>query len=180
MSDMRYAMAIDVRRCVGCNACVLACKAENNLPPGTFRNWITEVTQGEYPDLTMEIRSERCNHCDLAPCVSVCPTGASHIAEGGVVLVDPEKCTGCKACVASCAYDARAIHPDGHVDKCTFCLHRVQQGQRPACETVCPARAITFGDINDPHSDISKLLARRQHKTLHPELGLGANVYYLT
>jgi len=172
-------MAVDTKRCVGCNACVLACKAENKLPPGGYRDWITTETRGVFPHLTMEIRSERCNHCDDAPCVAACPTGASHFGEGGVVLVDPDKCTGCKACMAACPYDARYVHPDGHVDKCTFCLHRVQRGEEPACTEVCPTRSLTFGDLNDPDSEVAELLHSRRKHTLKPELGLGPNVYFL-
>lgn len=177
---VRYAMAVDTTRCVGCNACVLACKAENGLPADLFRDWITTEVRGTFPDLTMEIRSERCNHCSYAPCVSVCPTGASHFAEGGVVLVDAEMCTGCKACVASCPYDARSIHPDGHIDKCTFCLHRVERGELPACVTVCPTHALIFGDLGDPDSELVALLRSRRHKVLKPELGLEPNVFFLT
>lgn len=180
MPEKRYAMAVDTRRCVGCNACVLACKAENDLPDGIFRDWITTETRGVFPDLEMEIRSERCNHCTNAPCVTACPTGASHIVDGGIVLVDPDKCTGCKACIVSCPYDARSVRPEGYVDKCTFCVHRVQRGDEPACVGVCPTRALTFGDINDAHSKVYQLLARRPVKTLQPELGLEPNVYFLT
>lgn len=175
----RYAMAVDTRRCVGCNACVLACKAENGLPSGAFRDWIETETRGTFPDLSMEIRSERCSHCDSPPCVAACPTGASGVAEGGAVLVDKEKCTGCKACIASCYHDARYVHPDGYVDKCTFCLHRVQRGETTACASVCPTRAITFGDRNDPDSAISKLLASRRWKVLEEQAGTGPNLFFL-
>jgi Fe-S-cluster-containing dehydrogenase component len=180
MSEVRYAMAVDTRRCVGCNACVLACKAENALPENGFRNWIAVETRGVFPHLTQEIRSERCNHCDHPACVSACPTGASYVAEGGVVLVEPDRCTGCKACMAACPYDARYIHEDGHADKCTFCLHRVREGKQPACVEVCPTKALTFGDRNDPQSALVQLLKSRPHKTLQPEKGLGANVFFLT
>jgi tetrathionate reductase subunit B len=179
-SEVRYAMVVDTRRCVGCQACVLACKAENGLDEGGFRNWITTETRGVFPGLTMEIRSERCNHCTFAPCVSACPTGASHVAEGGVVLVAPAKCTGCKACMAACAYDARSVTAEGHVDKCTFCLHRVQRGELPACVGICPTRALTFGDRNDPDSPVAVLLRRWAHHVLRPELGREPNVFYLT
>jgi Fe-S-cluster-containing hydrogenase component 2 len=111
----RYIMVIDTRRCVGCQDCVVACQTENNVPSGYCRDWITETAGGEYPTVRLEIRSERCNHCDNPPCVHCCPTGASHVHErGGVVLVTPEKCIGCKACLASCPYDARFIHPKGY------------------------------------------------------------------
>lgn len=175
----RYAMAVDTRRCVGCNACVIGCKTENALPEGCFRDWIAEEVHGTFPDLSMQIRSERCNHCADTPCVAACPTGASHVAEGGTVLVTASKCTGCKACMASCPYDARSVHPDGHVDKCTFCLHRVKAGKLPACVEVCPTRTLTFGDLNDPSSAVAKLLATRRFNVLQPGAGTRPHVFFL-
>lgn len=175
----RYAMVMDTRKCVACNACVLACKAENNVPEGFCRDWIVEEVRGTFPNLQAEIRSERCNHCGDPPCVDACPTGASHVGEGGIVLVTHDKCTGCKACIASCPYDARFVHPEGYVDKCTFCLHRVQKGQQPACVTVCPTRSLHFGDLNDPDSDVSRLLATRTWKVQHPEAGTDPHVFFL-
>ena len=179
MKEPRYVMTMDMRRCVGCNACVLACKAENRLPENGFRDWIVTVTEGRFPNLRQEIRSERCNHCDYPPCVGCCPTGASHVNAGGTVLVTHEKCTGCKACIASCPYDARYIHPDGYADKCTFCLHRVRQGKDPACVSICPTKALEFGDLSDPRSTVTQLLKSRGHKTLQSERGLSPNVYFL-
>lgn len=179
MNKSRYAMTMDSRRCVGCNACVLACKAENALPENGFRDWIVTETDGTFPNLHQEIRSERCNHCDHPPCVSCCPTGASHVNEGGTVLVTHEKCTGCKACMASCPYDARYIHPHGYADKCTFCLHRVRAGQQPACVSICPTKALEFGELSDPQSSVSKLVKSRECKTLQTERGLSPNVYFL-
>ena len=167
----RYAMTIDQKRCVTCAACVLACKAENRLPAGGFRDWIVQETRGRFPHLTLESRSERCHHCDSPPCVGCCPTGASHVSDGGAVIVSRDKCTGCKACIAACPYDARYVHPDGFVDKCTFCLHRVRKGQQPACVTICPTRALAFGDLAD--------LASRPHKVLQPETGLSPSLYFL-
>jgi len=175
----RYAMVVDTRRCVACKACVLACKSENGVPDGYCRDWLVEEVRGRYPDLSAENRSERCNHCDHPPCVSACPTGASHVAEGGVVLVTRSKCTGCKACISACPYDSRYVHPDGHVDKCTFCLHRVQDGRQPACVEVCPTECLHFGDLSDPGSEVSRLLATRSWKVLHPETGCAPNVYFL-
>jgi Fe-S-cluster-containing dehydrogenase component len=173
-------MTMDTRRCVGCNACVLACKAENDLPEEGFRDWIVTETRGKFPVLTQQIRSERCHHCETAPCVSACPTGASHVSDGGTVLVDPDKCTGCKACIAACPYGARYVHPEeGYVDKCTFCLHRVRRGEPTACEEVCPTLALVFGDLNDPDSEVSRLVAERRNKTLLPEEGLVPNLYFL-
>lgn len=179
MSRRRYAMTVDTKRCVGCNACVLGCKAENDLPEDGFRDWITTETRGVFPALSMEIRSERCNHCSDPPCVDACPTGASHVGQGGTVLVAPNKCTGCKACIAACPYDARYVHPDGHVDKCTFCLHRVQRGEQPGCVSNCPTHALTFGDLGDPDAEVSQQLRSRRYETLRLELGLEPNVYFL-
>ena len=176
----RFAMVIDTRRCVGCNACVIACKTENGLPEGNYRNWVTVETRGVFPDLSQEIRSERCMHCSDAPCVEACPTGASHYADGGAVLVTEEKCTGCKACIAACPFEARSIRPEGYADKCTFCLHRVAKGKLPACVETCPTRALTFGDLLDPDSEVSRLLRTRKYKVLEPEMGTEPNLYYLT
>ncbi|HED10225.1 MAG TPA: 4Fe-4S dicluster domain-containing protein [Caldithrix abyssi] len=176
---MRYAMAIDTKRCVGCADCVVACQTENNVPEGFCRDWIVEETIGAFPELQLEIRSERCNHCDDSPCVRCCPTGASHYEEGGVVLVNHDECIGCKACIASCPYDARFVHPEGYVDKCTFCIHRVREGKNPACVEVCPTHAMIFGDLDDRNSEISKALRTRKHKTLIPEAGTDPHVFYL-
>lgn len=177
----RYVMVIDTRRCVGCQDCVVACQTENGVPLGYTRDWITETVEGEFPTPRLEIRSERCNHCENPPCVSCCPTGASHVhARGGVVLVDHAKCIGCKACLAACPYDARFIHPEGYADKCTFCIHRVEQGLDPACVSVCPTHCMHFGDRDDPLSEVSRLLASRPEHALLPEAGTGPCIYYLT
>ncbi len=174
-------MVIDTVRCVGCMDCVVACKTENQVPEGFNRDWIAYDVTGKFPTLHMEIRSERCNHCDDPPCVSCCPTGASHVHDvGGVVLVDPDKCIGCKGCVASCPYGARFIHPEGYADKCTFCIHRVEQGLKPACVSVCPTHCMHFGDLDDPNSDVSQLLASRQHHVLLPDAGTKPRIFYLT
>jgi Fe-S-cluster-containing dehydrogenase component len=173
-------MAIDTRKCVGCSDCVVACQTENDVPIGFCRDWVTEAVHGSYPNVELEIRSERCNHCENAPCVRCCPTGASHKVEGGIVIVTHNKCIGCGACIQSCPYDARYSHPKGYVDKCTFCYHIVSRGGTTACTAVCPTKCIYFGDVDDPNSDVSSALKNRKFKVLAPEAGTNPQIYYLT
>jgi Fe-S-cluster-containing dehydrogenase component len=176
----RYGMAIDTRLCVGCMDCVVACKTENRVPEGFNRDWIAYETVGTFPTLHQEIRSERCNHCDNPPCVTCCPTGASHVNEfGTLVQITHEECIGCKACLASCPYDARFVHPDGYADKCTFCAHRVREGTDPACVSVCPTHCFTFGDLDDPDSAVSRKLASRRAHPLLPAAGTKPRIFYL-
>ena len=146
----RFGMVIDTRKCVGCMDCVVACQTENDVPQGYCRDWIVTEVRGEFPSLAMEIRSERCNHCDNPPCVDCCPTGASHVEPfGKTVQVTANRCIGCKACVSACPYGARYVHPDGYVDKCTFCLHRVEgraripRASRCARRTACTSATST-------------------------------------
>ena len=178
-SAVRYAMAIDTRKCVGCTACVFACKQENRVPEGYCRDWIEQQVWGRYPELRMENRSQRCQHCDRPPCVYACPTGASYRGIGGITLVDKDKCTACKACIAACPYDARYLHPDGYIDKCTFCEHRVRNGMLPACVQICPTSCLHFGDVNDPNSEVSRLLAVRRFRHQKEELGTQPQLYWL-
>lgn len=176
----RLGMVIDTTKCVGCLDCVVACKTENDVPEGFNRDWIVTEVSGRFPTLHMEIRSERCNHCDNPPCVHCCPTGASHVETLGMtVQVDSPLCIGCKACLAACPYDARFIHPDGYADKCTFCMHRVVEGLEPACVAVCPTHCMYFGNLDDPNSTVSQLLRSRRHHTLMPEAGTRPRIYFL-
>ncbi len=176
---MRYGMAIEVNKCVGCADCVVACQIENNVPMGYSRDWIMEHVTGTYPVLNMHFESQRCNHCDDTPCVRTCPTGASHVIEGGIVKVAQDDCIGCGACIEACPYDARYFHPDGYVDKCTFCDHRVEEGLDPACVSVCPTTCMHFGDLDNPDSEISKLINSRENFTLIPEAGTAPQIFYL-
>jgi Fe-S-cluster-containing dehydrogenase component len=176
----RFGMVIDTRKCVGCTDCVIACQTENSVPAGYARDWIATVASGTFPTLSLQIRSERCNHCDNPPCVACCPTGASHVAQpGAIVKVTGNRCIGCKACVAACPYGARFVHPDGYTDKCTFCDHRVQQGKDPACVAVCPTTCMSFGDLDDPKSAVSRLLNSRKPRALLPEAGTQPRVFYI-
>jgi Fe-S-cluster-containing dehydrogenase component len=182
MTGPRMGMVIDTRTCVGCTACVVACKTENDVAAGFARDWITTELVGRFPDLQMEIRSERCNHCEDAPCVAACPTGASYYGPGGTIQVDPDRCTGCKACIAACPYGARFVDPrTDTVDKCTFCAHRSEDadGWTTACQTACPTESIYFGDLDNPDSEVSRILAARRSRTLLPEAGTRPKVFYL-
>jgi Fe-S-cluster-containing dehydrogenase component len=173
-------MIIDQRRCVGCMACIVACKKENDVPEEHFRTRVLEMVEGEFPELRMELRPELCNHCDNPPCVYNCPTGASHKKKNGTVQINRKKCVGCKACVAACPYKARYIHPDkGYADKCSFCEHRLKQGKEPACVSTCIGKARIFGDLEDPKSKINGLLIKYQARVMLKEAGTKPRVYYI-
>lgn len=176
----RYGMAIDLSACVGCAACAVACKLENEVPPGVSRLWIRLEESGRFPELHMQYRPEQCLQCEAPPCVPVCPTGASHVTSDGLVLVDVEKCIACGACIAACPYGARYFDPRGFVSKCTFCEHRLGQGRLPACVETCPTLCRTFGDLDDPHSEVSQAIrAAERVDVLKPELGTRPKVVYL-
>lgn len=176
----KYAMVIDQRRCVGCMACIVACKRENDVPEEFFRTRVAETVRGDFPKLSMELRSELCNQCDNAPCVYNCPTGASHKEADGTVQINRMKCVGCKACIAACPYDARYMHPDkGYADKCTFCQHRLKDGKEPACVATCIGRSRVFGDLDDPNSSVSRLIREHDASVLLKEAGTHPRVFYI-
>lgn len=177
----KYAMVIDQRRCVACMACVVACKKENDVPPGQFRTRVVEQVEGSYPDLRMELRSELCNHCDNPPCVYNCPTGASYKdKDNGFVLLKSYRCVGCKSCIAACPYDARYIREEkGVVDKCTFCAHRIKEGREPACVATCIGKSRIFGDLDDPKSPVSIALRQNHSELLLKSVGTRPRVYYI-
>jgi len=184
----RYAMVIDLRRCIGCDACMTACKAEFDVPLGVFRTWVPYRVVGKYPYVNKQFLPRLCNHCDDPPCVRACPVGATYKEEdGGFVLQRYDRCIGCKACMASCPYNARFMLPAHRtrsdithlVDKCTFCYHRVIQGLVPACVQTCVGRARVFGDLNDPNSEVSQLVAQHATQTLRPEQGTKPHVFYI-
>jgi molybdopterin-containing oxidoreductase family iron-sulfur binding subunit len=208
MAEKQLGMTIDTKRCIGCSTCAVACKSENNLPDGNWWNRVNTVggevpdsPSGIYPNLKMEFFTLACQHCENPACTRVCPVGATYKREeDGVVIQDYGKCIGCRMCVAACPYtgvrsfnweeprysievavgDADApAHQKHVVEKCTLCAHRLARNDKPACVTVCPAQARTFGDFADPNSEVSKKLTSRQYKQIKPEEGTNPSVYYL-
>ncbi len=203
----RYAMAIDLARCVSCNRCAMACKQEHNLPDTVWWNKC-KTTGGEhfytpggvYPnELDMSFYTMSCQHCKRPLCMAACPTGATTQREDGIVEVDYESCIGCESCMQACPYegvrthvqnptwaldfevgDARVRkHIDDAVEKCTFCVERIDRGERPACVDICFAYARYFGDVDDPDSEISKVLAEREYQQFNTDVGTEPCVYYL-
>jgi Fe-S-cluster-containing dehydrogenase component len=176
----RYALAIDTRKCIDCKACVVACKAENDVPPGRFRNRVNAETKGEFPHLSASFEPEQCHHCMSPSCVRVCPTGASYQRQDGLVLVDGGDCIGCGYCIIACPYDARFFNEQTRiVDKCTMCAHRVDAGRLPACVETCPTKVRTFGDLEAGDKELHRLLDTRRSHFKKRETGNGPQLYYL-
>ena len=180
MSEKKLGMLIDLALCIGCNACVVACKYENGVPADKFNTWI-ESFDVERPDgrIARANVPKQCNHCEDAPCVRVCPTGASYKAEDGTVQVDPEKCIGCKYCMAACPYGARIqIKKTGVIEKCRFCWYEGEPGNPPRCVGTCISGARLFGDLDDPQSEICQEIARTNAQPLAGDLTT-AKIYYV-
>jgi tetrathionate reductase subunit B len=176
----KWGMVIDLRKCIGCHSCSVACKTENEVPPAVFRSWVKLMDKGVYPNARSLSLPVLCNNCENAVCVKVCPVKASYKRDDGIVMVDPHKCVGCKYCMAACPYQVRHLNPiRRYVQKCSFCYQRVDAGLMPACVETCPARARVFGDLNDPFSDIVKLLVENPTTVLKPDSGTKPNVFYI-
>lgn len=177
---MRYGFAIDQRTCIGCHACTVACKTEHQVPLGQFRTWVKYVDSGTFPDTSRAFGVMRCNHCTDAPCVTICPTSALFKRPDGIVDFDSERCIGCKSCMQACPYDALYIDKDTNTAaKCNYCAHRVDNGLEPACVIVCPTHSIWSGDLDDPDSDISRLVSSQDTLVRAPEQRTGPNVHYV-
>ena len=183
----RWAMVVDLRRCIGCMACVCADKAEYDVPLGVWRTTVKVKDTGQYPNTKRHFMPRLCNHCDNPPCVRNCPTEATYKHEDGFVLQRYDRCISCRTCIAACPYNARHVLPQnrdrvkigGVVDKCTFCQHRVEQGLQPACVQTCLGRSRIFGDLNDPTSEVARLVATHSTVVLKPEKGTAPQVYYI-
>jgi Fe-S-cluster-containing dehydrogenase component/formate-dependent nitrite reductase membrane component NrfD len=178
---MQYGFLMDHRRCIGCHACTVACKAENDVPVGSFRTWVKYTEVGRFPSVRRHFAILRCNHCTKAPCVTICPVNAlEKRPQDGIVDIDRDACIGCRACMQACPYDAIYLNEDsGAVEKCHYCAHRVERGLEPACVVVCPEQAIVAGDLHDPTSKIARMVAEHDTLVRRPEQGTGPNVHYV-
>jgi Fe-S-cluster-containing dehydrogenase component/formate-dependent nitrite reductase membrane component NrfD len=177
---MKFGFLIDHRRCIGCHACSVACKEEHQVPLGVYRTWVKYVEKGAFPHTQRHFTVLRCNHCERAPCVTICPVTALYKRPDGIVDFDPEVCIGCKACMQACPYDALYIDPNNNTAaKCNFCAHRVENGLQPSCEIVCPTQAIVSGDLDDPTSRISQLTTREPVRVRKPDKGTIPQLFYI-
>ena len=198
----RYGMVMDLNWCVGWYSCAAACKSEHATTQGIWWNKVMAQEIGEYPSAQLTYLPMACMQCDNAPCLKVCPTGATYKNSDGLIEIDSSKCIGCRYCMAACPYAARSFyqsggtyypgqpttnfetaeaaqHVDGTVEKCNFCTELVDGGGAPACVEACPAYARVFGDLDDPSSEISQLISTRSGIQLLDDLGTQPKVYYL-
>ncbi len=177
---MNYGFIIDNRKCIGCHACTVACKAEHNVPLGVNRTWVKYIEKGQYPHTRRVFTVNRCNHCADAPCVEICPVKALYSRSDGIVDFNSDRCIGCKACTQACPYDALYINPDSHTAaKCNYCTHRIENGIEPACVVVCPVHAIVSGDMDSPESEIATLLASEAVQVRKPEKNTRPKLFYI-
>ncbi|WP_028950536.1 4Fe-4S dicluster domain-containing protein [Sulfurihydrogenibium subterraneum] len=178
---MKLGFLVDLSRCMGCMACAVSCKAENDVPLHSWRLRVKYIDQGEFPEVKRHFVPLRCNHCENAPCERICPVSALHYLPNGIVNVDHNRCIGCASCMMACPYNAIYIDPiTNSADKCTYCAHRIEVGMMPACVVACPTHANIFGDLDDPESEISKYL--KEHKDImvrKPELNTKPKHFYV-
>lgn len=203
MRKYEWGFLVDTTRCIGCGACVRACKVENKVPDTFFRTWVeqfeidkdghvlVESPNGALDGFKKNLFSEGenikaffvpklCNHCRNSACTQVCPVGASFHSPDGVVLIDKVHCVGCGYCVQACPYGCRYIdHSIGIADKCTLCYHRIQRGESTACVMACPREARLFGNLKDPNSKLNKLLQSRRYGILKADMGTDPKCYYV-
>ncbi len=178
--EIKWGKVIDQTRCIGCHACTIACKQEHSVPLGVTRTYVKQVAVGTFPDSKYDFQVTRCNQCDEPPCVAACPTSAMYRRPDGIVDFDRDICIGCKACIAACPYDAIYIDPESHsAEKCNFCTNRIDIGLEPACVVVCPTQAIIVGDMNDPSSQVSRILEDGDVQVRRPEKKTVPKLHYV-
>jgi molybdopterin-containing oxidoreductase family iron-sulfur binding subunit len=197
----KYGMVIDLKRCIGCDACTVACRQVKGTAKGTLYAKLIKYEIGKYPKARLAFLPLLCMHCEEPPCEEVCPTGATVKREDGVVVIHPGKCIGCRSCVIACPYGARDSfkvkrsyfegqktafevfhekdHVPGKVEKCDLCIDRLLAGRDPACVAACPGDARIIGDLNDRDSTVSKMIRERGGTQLNPELETKPSVYYV-
>ncbi len=202
----KLALVINQKRCIGCQACALSCKMSNNVPDGMMWNRVLSVNAdhmdgavGTFPSLSREYLPIACQHCENPACQKVCPTGATYKDDKGRVLIDYDKCIGCRMCMAACPYNARVFNWNepvrqvgfdygdkdvpargkGIMEKCTLCHERADRGEEPMCVVNCPMRARVYGDLDDPNSEASKLVREGGTYTLLEEKGTRPQVHYI-
>ncbi len=175
----RLGFLLDSDNCIGCHACTVACKSEHDVPLGVNRTWVKYIETGTFPSVSRKFSVMRCNQCDDAPCMTICPTSALYRADNGVVDFQDDDCIGCKSCMNACPYDALYINPETNTaHKCNMCNHRVDVGLLPSCQIVCPTEAIKIGDLDDPASEISRIIARDDVAVRAPEQNTKPKVFY--
>lgn len=179
----RYALVVDTTKCIGCEACSVACRAENDVPEGHWRSRIVPLTIGPGPGSSTASQVPvkwSCMHCAEAPCVQVCPTKATYQRPDGIVVMDADRCVGCKYCIVACPYGARYFDEEkGLPDKCDLCVDRLDAGLQPACVQTCVGRALAVADLNDPDDEAAARIRSGEARPLHPELGTEPAVYYV-
>lgn len=172
-------MLIDPSRCSGCAACRIACQMQWGLKPDSYYNRLEFRERGAFPNVKQEIVPVQCMHCENPPCLHVCPTNATYKRSDGIVLIDHDKCIGCKYCMTACPYDVRQINEKRVPEKCRFCAEYVVNGEQPPCASTCMNEVRTFGDLDDPNSKISQKMAKHDVYQLATEKGTRPNVYYV-
>ena len=175
-----YGFAIDLRKCIGCHACTIACKAEHDIPIGVNRCWVKTVEKGVFPATRRFFFPVLCNQCDSAPCARICPTNALFRRRDGIVDLHGDACIGCRACMVACPYDQLFIDPNTHTaEKCNFCANRVENQLLPACVSVCPTECRIFGDLDDPASEVARIANAEAVSVRKPEKGTIPKVFYI-
>lgn len=183
---MKLGMVIRTDRCVGCQTCVITCKVNNLVPGELYYGKVktegneTYVPSGEAPNVSIKMMPQQCNHCEDPACFNQCPYNAITKKDTGIVSIDRNVCIGCGNCVVACPYENVKLDIDSNRSaKCTFCEHRVLNNLEPFCVASCPTKARVIGDLSNPNSAVSKLIATKKGYVLQPEKGTKPKIYYV-